>query len=70
MHGMYYDNLSIPLSTKPPCKGGFVFNGSLAMCYSRRSVKVGLLEAQLLPLERVKLCLSPDNPLRDELTAE
>jgi hypothetical protein len=58
------------LSIKPPDEGGLVLNGSLAMCYSRRRVEVGLLEAQLLPLERVKLCLSPDNPLRDELTAE
>ena len=33
--------------------------GSLAMCYSRMGVEVGLSGARLLPLERVKLCLGP-----------
>ncbi|WP_264370925.1 hypothetical protein [Paraglaciecola arctica] len=39
------------------------------MCYSRMGVEVGLSGALLPPLERAKLCLGPDNPLRDELTA-
>ena len=31
--------------------------------------KRSLLETPFLPLKRVKLSLSPDNPMRDELTA-